>query len=1066
MQSARVQLLGPARLIVGDNSGDATGNASGNTTVIFADDKRHQLLAYLACKAQWVAREQLAFLFWSESDSQSARKNLRHLIQRTKGLSWLQSIQPNFEVEPEHLRWQISCDVRAFKAAFERGDWPTVLTLYRGTLLEGFNSEDSLEFAAWLEGERENLQTQWHSASLHQAKKLHEQGISEDALRILEKLLQHDPLDEEALHDLMQVANQTGQRNTALKAFIGFSTRLKNELNLPPPLSLERLANSIRANENTPVQVQVQEIPSSSPLHEQQPLPKPLPISNSPFVGREGVLAELAHLLERHRLITLVGQGGVGKTRVALHFVEALIKDQTRAENTSKKHFEVSFVDLAAVSLPSAIPTTIAEVLQVKLQGAEGPLYQVIQEIGSRKILLLIDNFEHLMVGATYLNELLKHCPHLVLLITSREGLGLQGEQILPIEAFFVPENGEFGSSLEHNTTDSAKDSVVDFEEGSRLEAVQLFQHHALRVRPNFQLRDHLPQVLEICRLVGGLPLGIELAAVWVRALPIAEIAQEIAENLDFLTSRDPQINTRHRSIRAAFEYSWQLLTAQEQQVLRCLSVFRGGFSREAVKRAVHVPLAVLGSLIDKSLLNLNPAGRYQRHALLYQYMQEKLEQNPLEATQARSNHAQYYFGLLNTALIGIRGQHSRVVLEMLETELENIRVALRWAVEKENLENQHGERAGQTLGQLKEACEPLMRLFSARGRYQEGIDLFGTLLTHLEESNPAHHGTLGAVLVNQSKCHLLRGQAKIAEQTVLRGLELLRPLEGTVESETYVAGLGTLASIVGTKGDHPNALAIKQEALTRARSSQNSRQIAMCLGWVATTEHDQGQYEAAKLHYQEAVDLFNSLENPIGALYNLSDLGQLWLDTGNAARAKPILHQALELSHATGELNISVESILGRCYLELGDFAAALEYSQFALEQAQRFQRPDNEAELLLQLGLIYHKQANPKQARAHLVLALGVAWKIQHLPLVMAILTDYAFFLIEMVQDQPFNQMNHPDHILQLVSEHSATVGADLERIKKHLEKYLEVEGNQVLTGSLELESVVRAIRYDLKS
>lgn len=207
METLRAQLLGAARI-----------NASAGS-MTFVDDKRHQLLAYLACKADWVGREQLAFLFWPETDTQHARKNLRHLIQRVRGLDWLEG----FDAEIEHVRWRVQSDVTEFKHALEQSDWDEALALYGGPLLDGVQADDSPGFAHWLESERALLQDRWRSAALHQARTLEERGEHTEALRVLESLLEHDPLDEDALDRFMYAAAEAGQRGTALRAFEGFA---------------------------------------------------------------------------------------------------------------------------------------------------------------------------------------------------------------------------------------------------------------------------------------------------------------------------------------------------------------------------------------------------------------------------------------------------------------------------------------------------------------------------------------------------------------------------------------------------------------------------------------------------------------------------------------------------------------------------------------------------------------------------------------------------------------------------------------------------------------------------
>ncbi len=994
MSNARVQLLGIAQVVLGE------------TPVVFADDKRYRLLAYLACKGDWVSREQLAFLFWDDTDNQSARKNLRHLIGRIKHLDWL----TGFETELEHLRWLVSSDVMDFKAALENSDWTAALGLYNGNLLAGIQEGDSPEFSAWLELERQAFKDRWHTASLGQARVFQDRNAFHEAIRVLEGLLERDPFDEEALDLLMRVASQNSQSVVALRSFEGFSKRLRQELNLPPPTHLEQLANSIKTRELAPSPV--------ATLTAERPFATPaIPVIPTVFIGRELLLSELTNLLEhpQHQLLTLVGTGGVGKTRIAL---EIALEQKTR--------FKVGFVNLVPISEPSAIPNAIAQAIGLNFRGQDSALLQVINHIRHEKMLLVVDNFEHVIAGSQYLSELVQSCPNLIILTTSREPLDLAGEQILPVDAFAVPEMTE-----------------VKPNEIPSLEAVQLFAQHARRVRPDFRLGDdNLAQVLEICHLVDGLPLGIELAAVWVRALPVQDIAKEIAQSLDFLSSNSVNLAKRHRSIRAAFEHSWGLLTSEEQQALRRLAVFRGGFFKEAVRRAAHVPLPVLGSLIDKSLLSLNSQGRYRRHRLLHQYMQDKLLENPIEAMQAKLDHSQYYFSILQQGLEGIRSAQSKAALEMLELDFENIHEAWRFAIEQRRWHF------------IKLATEALMRFFDARGRYQEAIAMFAEAITQLSEDNPEDHATLGTLFIHQSKFFERRGEIETALQLTEKGLQLLTPLE---EHETMIWGLGTLGTAATALGDHQEALAHRQQALRKARALANERLIAVCLGWVAISEEMTGNTAQAKLIYQEAIYVFQKLGNQIGALFNLNGLATLLFNTGEVEQALQTWQETLLLTTTAGELSQVpfVLNSLGDCCLKLGKLEQAETYTLRAmvLEQQKSHASIANHTDSLLILCQISLQQSQTDNARAYLSQALGSAWEAQAVPLTLSLLLSWAEYL-------PPNDETFALRLVQTVQQHLKTSKSDQERATKLLETRKTEILNQ--NAPLELDDVIRQLRF----
>jgi predicted ATPase len=811
---------------------------------------------------------------------------------------------------------------------------------------------------------------------------------------------------------LMRVSNQSSQSALALRSFEGFKKRLHQELNLPPPTHLEQLANSIRSPELT-----------SSPaptmtLTADRPLATPaIPVVPTVFIGRELLLSELTNLLEHgeYQLLTLVGTGGVGKTRIAL---EIALEQKTR--------FKVGFVNLVPISTPSAIPNAIAQAIGLNFRGQDAALLQVINHISQEKMLLVIDNFEHVIAGAQYLSELVQNCPNLIVLTTSREPLDLPGEHILPVDAFAVPEMTE-----------------VKPNEIPSLEAVQLFSQHARRVRPDFRLGDdNLAQVLEICRLVDGLALGIELAAVWVRALPVQDIAKEIAQSLDFLSSNSVNLAKRHRSIRAAFEHSWGLLTDEEQQALRRLAVFRGGFFKEAVRRAAHVPLPVLGSLIDKSLLSLNSQGRYRRHRLLHQYMQDKLLENPQEAMQAKLDHSQYYFSILQQGLEGIRGAQSKAALEMLELDFENIHEAWRFAIEQRRWHF------------IKVGTEALMRFFDARGRYQEAIAMFAQAIEQLNDLNPEDHATLGTLLIHQSKFFERRGEIETAVQLAEKGLRLLTPLE---ERETIIWGLGTLGATATALGNHQEALAHRQQALREARGLVNERLIAVCLGWVAISEDLTGNTAQAKLIYQEAIYLFKKLGNNIGALFNLNGLATLLLNTGEVQQALSTLQETLDLTTTAGELSQVplVLNSLAECCLKLGRLEQAQTHALKALvlEQQRSHASLVNHSDSLMILCRVALAQSDRHKAKAYLSQALGTAWEAQALPLTLALLLDWAEYL-------PPNDLTFALRLIQTVRQHPKIAKSDQIRATALLEaRKIEPLNESV---ALELDDVIRQLRF----
>ena len=328
-----------------------------------------------------------------------------------------------------------------------------------------------------------------------------------------------------------------------------------------------------------------------------------LPAQATSFVGRQEELGEIAGLLAdpRCRLLVLVGPGGIGKTRLAIEAAAALLGDFADG---------VYFVPLQSVAAPEFIGPAVAQAIGFSFYGSDDPREQLFDYLRDRRMLLVVDNVEHLLPGGELLAELLARAPHVKLLVTSREVLGLREEWVRPVRGLAFPP-GEGAAPA-----------------GS-YSAVQLFAERARQVNASFSLEREAGCAAEISRLVEGMPLAIELAAAWLRALPCAEVAREIQGSLDFLTTTLRNVPERHRNVRAVFEQTWNRLPAAEQEVFRRLSVFRGGLTREAAGAVAGADLPTLQSLVDRALLSVSPAGRYEIHELLRQFAAERLAAEP-----------------------------------------------------------------------------------------------------------------------------------------------------------------------------------------------------------------------------------------------------------------------------------------------------------------------------------------------------------------------------------------------------------------------------------------------------
>ncbi len=349
-----------------------------------------------------------------------------------------------------------------------------------------------------------------------------------------------------------------------------------------------------------------------------------LPTQPTSFIGRGPEVAKIIELLADPdcRLLTLVGTGGIGKTRLAIGAATKMVDAFA---------YGVYFVPLQSIQSTDFLISAVADAIKLPLSGQQDPQIQLFNHLDNKEMLLVLDNFEQLLDkgGAQLLVNILKAGSSVKLLVTSREVLNLQEEWLYPIHGLPVPDN-------------------VQTQNPEIYGAVQLFVERARQVQRDFSLADESEQVIRICQLVEGMPLAIELAASWTKVLSCANIAAEIQRNINFLSTSLRDVPERHRSMEAVCEQSWQLLPAEERRVFKRMSVFRGGFRREAAQAVAGASLSGLLRLVDKSLLRREASGRYAIHELLRQYAEEQLAQTSSEEiANTRELHCTYYMAFL-----------------------------------------------------------------------------------------------------------------------------------------------------------------------------------------------------------------------------------------------------------------------------------------------------------------------------------------------------------------------------------------------------------------------------------
>jgi predicted ATPase/DNA-binding SARP family transcriptional activator len=592
------------------------------------------LLVYLAYQDAWVSRDELLALLWPDSDEARARSNLRKLLSRElKRFDFVDEV----EVQMQRLRWRVANDHRDFRAALEGGAWSEADRLYRGELLAGARLNGMPEFEGWLELERHNLHQRWREAVVVAADAERERGDYAAAAGRLERLHRADPFDEGGFQRLLVTLQQGGERDRALILYRNFRHRLEVDMGTEPEGATQTLAAEIRDGSAAAVAIADRPTPPARRHN--------LPVQTTPFVGRVGELAALETQLSDPacRLLTLLAPGGFGKTRLAIEAARMQL-DTLRGG--------VWFLALDAIPTADRVGPGIAAALDLKLPMRRDFEDELIEQLRGRELLLVLDNFEHLIEAGALVARLLEAAPGVKVLTTSREQLNLQSEWIYELGGLGLPEQGEGDS-----------------------EAIALFVQAARRTRARFVLDDEIrPAVLEIVRRVEGMPLALELAASWLQALSPSEVLAEMERDLDFLESELRDVPERQRSVRAIFDHSWARLAPEAQRALQGLTVFRGGFTRRSAQAVADTSPRTLLSLINSAWLRRDPEGRFQLHELLRQYAQATL--TPERLLELRDRHADHYAERLAELDVELRSPTLPRAAAILEAESANIEAA------------------------------------------------------------------------------------------------------------------------------------------------------------------------------------------------------------------------------------------------------------------------------------------------------------------------------------------------------------------------------------------------------
>ncbi len=725
--------------------------------------------------------------------------------------------------------------------------------------------------------------------------------------------------------------------------------------------------------------------PASLPAPQQTQVVHNLPPQPTPFIGREKELTVLDELMAKPevRLVTIVGPGGMGKTRLALKAAEAQLPNFKRG---------VYFVPLAPLSSEQNIVPAVAEAVGFQFHEGSEPKGQLLGYFRQKHILLLIDNFEHVLDGAGLVSEILQTAPGLKVLATSREKLNLQEEIRFRLEGMAFPASMPAATETPENAAPVDADSLG----GAEYSAVKLFMQSAQRARPGFELEtDDLRHVARICQLVGGMPLGILLAAAWVEMFSLPEIAAEISQSLDFLETELRDVPDRHRSIHAIFDSSWNQLSATEREIFMKLSVFRGGFKQPAAQAVAGASLRALVALVNKSLLRRDPtSGRYETHELLRQYAGEQLEAAG-QADQTRNAHCTYYAKFMHQRQTEIRAHPQIAVLDEIEADFENVRQMWQRAVKQKDY----------TV--IDRSLESLYVFCDIRSRYYEGEELFRqTREEWAPQPNQEPHPAWGRVLlpwydlqgyisgledydeiIDQAKSSLAVAQKRGDQSGIAHGLVLLGAVAGRRgnfteaitfynQSLTHYRDLDDAFWItmrIGLSykaaGQPDQALKSFQQALDRGREVGDRVKIAWALTNMGETVVLAGNDTQAENYWREAHSLFRQIGTPVGVVWMNANLSLLTFLRGDFKKAKTLAEEALEIAR---DINY-IDSGYRRALIALGWRAVVVEeYAKGKRHFEEVLATIPSSLEANLGLSLVAHSLEDHQAVKRYLQTAL----------------------------------------------------------------------------------------------
>ena len=799
---------------------------------------------------------------WGETTESASRSNLRKALQQLRNhLGDYLTITRNTVAMAENAHYWV--DVVNFNTALQPSSSDESIRglvratdLYQGDFLDGFLVRDAPEFENWWLAERASLRERMLDSLQTLADHYGARRNFDLAISLTRRFLEMEPWREEAHRRLMILLAQNGHRSAALAQYEICREMLVNELGIEPAQETAHLYEQIRTEA---IASPLISIPLHPPHRPKDNLPHPL----TAFIGRQEEMEKITALISDHRLITLVGSGGIGKTELCLRLGKTLL--DTFSDG-------VWLVELAPITDPAFIPHTIASALGMWESSASSIADRLLEYLNSRQCLIILDNCEHLTTqAAQFAKTILQNCPDIKLLVTSREILGIPGERQFRLLPLSFPQGK----------------STPDFAEWHRYDAVAMFVNCVTAKSPDFQVtRNNIIPIVNICQQLDGIPLALELAAAQVNIFTVEQIAARLDDRFSLLSSGNRTALPRQQTLHASIEWGWELLSTSEKMTMMRLAVFVGEATLQAVDEICggdgvvsSAVVNILGKLVNKSLVVVT---QEQNQELWYRLLESIRQYAWSELVDAGfeikicDRHLDYYNKLGNQAEKELTGPNQATWLKLLEREIGNIRAALNWAL-KTNTEKG------------LELATSLWR-FWTHSYVIEGDTWLSRFLTDADQNRSAIRAK---ALWVQSRINFFSLQNfDRAQVLVEESLALYRELGNQ-------QGIGRCLGLHGW-GIGRNGILCFEESLTILRSIGDKLGLADVLILLGYYEW-QNDNVRAMVYLDECIYLYRELEHLAGVADALDIIGQFEVWKGNFETARPLAEESLALRELLG---------------------------------------------------------------------------------------------------------------------------------------------------------------------